>query len=100
MIGLGLIVCLYGFKFISLIVGGLIFATIGISTFMFIVFIVFAQDVTGTKLFMGILVSIVAGLEGAYVLTKKVKDNALGIIASWGLISIGFLLLPLAVPAK
>lgn len=100
MIVFGLIVCLLGFKLISFIVGGLIFGTIGISTFMFIVFIVFGQEVTGTKLFVGILVSIVAGLEGAYVLTQKVKDNALGIIASWGLISLGFLLLPLAIPAK
>ena len=100
MIAFGLVVCLYGYKLISFIVGSLIFATFGISTFMFVVFIVFGQEVTGTKLFLGILVSIVAGLEGAYVLTKKLTVNALGIIASWGLISLGFLLLPLAIPAK
>lgn len=100
MIAIGLAVCLYGLKFIQYIVSVLIFALFGMSAFIFMIFIVFRQQVTGQKLFLSILISIVIGCEAAYLLRKKVQDNALGVIASWCLISLGFVVLPLVMPAQ
>lgn len=70
MIASGLIVCLYGLKFVQYIVRSLIFVLFGMSTFMFMVFIIFDQQVTGQKLLASVLISIVVGCEAAYILRK------------------------------
>jgi len=95
MIGFGLILCLYGYKMIQITIGIFVFGSIAMSVFMFSVVVIFGSSLTGAKVLVAALLGAVAGGFGAKYLTKYTTKYGIGLLAAWGLLSVGFLVIPL-----
>jgi len=57
---------------------------------------VFGSSLTATKIITGALVSCIIGGAGAWYLTKYTTKYGIGLLSAWGMLSLGFILVPLS----
>ena len=95
MIPSGLVLTLFGFKMIQFTFALLIFLSLAVGTFLLFVLVVFATSLSTPKLIFVALLSVAAGGSGAFYGTKHMTKFGIAVLASFGMISLSFLVVPL-----